>query len=526
MATPLPEYSNFAEDVIDRLAREDASGLALLWLDASGAREQRFGFADLARESRAVAAGLQRLGLRPGERVMLVVGREPAWWICSVALIRAGLVALPGTTLLTPKDFAARIESAGVAGVIADAANAEKLDAIRAQHPGLRVHVVCGGERAGWTPLAELASGRGDFERVRTRSVDPCLIYFTSGTTGPPKRVVHTHASYPLAHARTGDWWLGVGRGDLHWNLSDTGWAKAAYSSLFGPWSQGAGVFAQAAAGRFDPAATLETLRRFPISSFCAPPTAFRQLIALPELATTPLPALRRVQAAGEPLNPEVWHAFRAATGIEIREGYGQTESTILVCNHESFPVRPGSMGRAAPGFEVAVLGDDLAPAAAGAEGEIAVRVAPERPLGLFAGYEGNPEENAAKFRGDWYLTGDRGTRDADGYFWFIGRSDDVILSAGYRIGPFEVESALVEHPAVLEAAVVGKADPERYQIVKAFVSLRPGHAPSPALARALQEHVKRVTAPYKYPREIEFTQELPKTVSGKIRRVELRARS
>lgn len=524
LALDVPEFTNFATDVMDRFAEEQPDALALLWVDAAGEREARFSFAEIVAESRRVAAGLQRLGLRAGDRVKIVVGREPAWWICTLAAVRAGLVSIPGTTLLTPKDFDERFRRAGVVGVIADAANAEKVDAVREKHPNLRACVVTTGSREGWVSLGDFPAG-AEPEPVTTRAEDECMVYFTSGTTGAPKMVVHTHASYPIGHRVTGGYWIGCGPGDLHWNMSDTGWAKAAYSSLFGPWSQGAGVFVQEAPAKFDAADMLDTLRRFPITSFCSAPTAFRQLIAEPALAANPPKGLRRVQAAGEPLNPEVWHAWKAATGIEIHEGYGQTETVILVCNHESFPVKPGSMGRTAPGVEVEVVTEALEPAEPMSEGEIAVRIAPGRPVGLFVGYENNPEENAEKFREGWYLTGDRGYRDADGYFWFIGRSDDVILSAGYRIGPFEVESALIEHPAVLEAGVVGAPHPERYQIVKAFITLNAGHEATPELARELQDHVKRTTAPYKYPREVVFVDELPKTVSGKIRRVELRAR-
>ena len=453
----------------------------------------------------------------------IVLGRVPEWWICVVGMMRAGIVWVPGTTLLAPKDYAFRIEQAGISGVIVDSAAAERVDAVRAECPGLRHCIVTDASREGWLRLDEIMESAPAPERVETRSDETCVVYFTSGTTGYPKMVVHTHASYPLGHIVTGREWLGLSPGDLHWNLSDLGWAKAAYASLFGPWSQGATVFVQEAEGRFDPAATVETLSRFPITSFCGPPTAFRQMLAV-DLAAAKFPSLQRVQSAGEPLNPEVLEAFRDATGLTIREGYGQTETVILVCYRPDEEARPGSMGRVAPGVELEIIDDDLKPVPPGTEGEIAVRTSPQRPVGLFTGYENNPEENASKFRGDWYLTGDRGLRDEDGYFTFIGRADDVILSAGYRIGPFEVESALIEHPAVLEAAAVGAADPERYQIGKAYVVLHANQEPSDELARELQDHVKRTTAPYKYPREIEFVSELPKTISGKIRRVELRA--
>jgi acetyl-CoA synthetase/medium-chain acyl-CoA synthetase len=524
--TPIrvPEFYNFATDCIDRWA-EDPRRLALHWIDAAGRREQKLTFAELRDASRKVAGALAGLGLSRGERVKIVLGREPAWWVCVTGMMRAGIVWVPGTTLLAPKDYAYRIEAARIAAVIVDTAGAERVDAVRAQCPGLRACILTDGKRDGWQSLETLLASAPEPAPVRTRSDEACVVYFTSGTTGHPKMVVHTHSSYPLGHIITGRDWLGLGPDDLHWNLSDLGWAKAAYASLFGPWSQGAAVFVQEAPGRFDPAATVDVLRRFPVTSFCGPPTAFRQMLAV-DLAQAPFRALRKVASAGEPLNPEVFEAFRRETGLAIREGYGQTETTILTYYGPRDEPRPGSMGKVAPGFELEVIGDDLEPVPPGTEGEVAVRVRPTRPLGLFVEYENNPEENAAKFQGDWYLTGDRGVRDAEGYFTFVGRGDDVILSAGYRIGPFEVESALIEHPAVLEAAAVGAPDPERYQIVKAYVVLHKGHAASPALARELQEHCKRVTAPYKYPREIEFVDELPKTISGKIRRVELRARA
>jgi acetyl-CoA synthetase/medium-chain acyl-CoA synthetase len=367
-----------------------------------------------------------------------------------------------------------------------------------------------------------MASAMTTLKREPTRADEPMMIYFTSGTVGYPKMVLHTHVSYPIGHVVTGKYWLDLKPVDLHWNLSDTGWAKAAYSNLFGPWIMGAAMFTFDGRGRFDARQTLELLERYPISTFCAPPTAYR-LLVLENLSHYRLPALRHCIGAGEPLNPEVIEAWQRGTGQTIRDGYGQTETVILVANFPPVPVKPGSMGKPSPGFSIGIVDDDGREVPAGTEGDIAVKVTPRRPVGLFQEYWRNPEATANVIRGEWYITGDRAIKDEEGYFWFVGRSDDVIISAGYRIGPFEVESALVEHPAVAEAAVVASPDQLRGDIVKAFVILAPGHHASEQLIQDLQEHVKRVTAPYKYPREIEFTTELPKTISGKIRRVELR---
>jgi len=316
--------------------------------------------------------------------------------------------------------------------------------------------------------------------------------------------------------------WLDLGPDDLHWNLSDTGWAKACWSSLFGPWSQGAAIMVQQAAPKFDAKDALKLLHTQPITTFCAPPTVYRSMVAQ-NIKSMPPKALRHAVSAGEPLNPEVISQWNAATGLPIWDGYGQTETALLCCNSKHQKVKPGSMGVSAPGVDLNVIGPDLQPAAAGEEGDLAVRCKPDRPLGLFLGYEDNEKENKDKFRGEWYLTGDRGVRDEDGYLWFVGRSDDVILSSGYRIGPFEVESALLEHPAVLESAAVAFPDENAYEVVKAFVVLKNGITGDDALVKELQATVKRVTAPYKYPRVIEFVDALPKTTSGKIRRVELR---
>jgi acetyl-CoA synthetase/medium-chain acyl-CoA synthetase len=338
---------------------------------------------------------------------------------------------------------------------------------------------------------------------------------------------LHTQASYGLGHRLTGELWLDLRPDDLHWNISDLGWGKAAWSSFFGPWHMGACVFALEGTGKFDPLLTLDTLSQFPITTWCAPATALR-LIVRQDLSRWRYPRLRHCVTAGEPLNPEVFNLWRTATGLTLHEGFGQTETVALIANCPSlgYRVKPGSMGRALPSFDICLLDDQLNEVRVGTEGQIAIRVKPHRPLGLFREYWLNPQENARKFRGDFYLTGDQAARDADGYFWFIGRNDDVIKSSGYRIGPFEVESALLEHPAVLEAGVVGKADQLRGQIVKAWVVLRPGFAARDELKAELQAHCKKLVAAFKYPREIEFVAELPKTTSGKTRHCDLRQAS
>lgn len=518
----VPEFFNFGTDVVDRWAK-DSDRLAMLWVDDTG-QEARYTFDDMRRAANRFANVLYGLGVRQGDGAMLVLPRLPQWHSIVVGLMKLGAIPMPGTVLLTPKDYAYRINTAAAKVVIVDNANAAKVEEIRAECPTLQHLIVVGSPRPGWTAYdAAIATASDAFTAAPTRSTDPALIYFTSGTTGGPKMVLHTNASYPLAHIVTGKYWLDLQPGDLHWNLSDTGWAKAAYSNLFGPWRMGAAVFIQHSTGRFDAQETLRLLARYGITTFCAPPTAYRMMV-LENLAQYPLPRLRHCVGAGEPLNPEVITAWQAGTGLTIYDGYGQTETTILIANYPCMAVKPGSMGKPIPGFDVAIIDAHTGSVLpVGQEGDIAIRVKPQRPVGLFQEYWQNPEENAKAFCGDWYITGDRGLQDDEGYFWFVGRADDVIISAGYRIGPFEVESALLEHEAVAESAVVASPDEMRGAVVKAFVILAPGYTPSPALAETLQEHVKRVTAPYKYPREIEFVTTLPKTISGKIRRIELR---
>ncbi len=519
----VPEHYNFAFDVVDRWG-EDAEKLAMLWVN-DGGEEQRLSFRDFAVRSNQVGNALRTMGIRQGDRILIMSPRLPAWWEAVLGIMKIGAISMPGTTLLTPKDVAYRIQSAEAVAVITDEEGALKVEQVADECPTLRLKILLGAEREGWVNYARaVASAVTTLKRAPTRGDEPMMIYFTSGTVGYPKMVLHTHVSYPIGHLVTGKYWLDLKSTDLHWNLSDTGWAKAAYSNLFGPWIMGAALFTFDGRGRFDARQTLELLERYPISTFCAPPTAYR-LLVLEQLSGYRLPALRHCIGAGEPLNPEVIEAWQRGTGQTIRDGYGQTETVILVANFPSMPVKPGSMGKPSPGFTIDIVDDDGREVPAGTEGDIAVKVTPRRPVGLFKEYWRNPEATSNCLRGEWYITGDRAIKDDDDYFWFVGRADDVIISAGYRIGPFEVESALVEHPSVAEAAVIASPDPMRGDIVKAFVILAPGHQPTEQLAQDLQEHVKRVTAPYKYPREIEFTTELPKTISGKIRRVELRQR-
>lgn len=519
--TSAPEFYNFASDVMDGWARTHPQNIGLWCVDGRTGSEQKFTFARLAQLSRQAANFFQKNGVRRGDRVLVMLPRIPQWWIAMLGLIRFGAVPIPATQQLSARDVTYRLQTAQIRAVLTNSDATVKVDGF----DGVRFAV--GGGPTGWVDFdAELTQASAEFQAERTRSTDPGILYFTSATTGEPKMVLHTQASYALAHRLTGELWLDGKPGDVLWNVSDLGWAKAAWSSLFGPWQMGVCIFALDLHGKFDPAHTLDTLANFPINIWCAPPTALRLLVRQ-DLARWKFPHLRHCVTAGEPLNPEVFKLWKSATGHDIYEGYGQTESVILLGYFRSLggELRPGSTGKPTPGIPVGLVDEAGREVPAGQEGEIAVRVKPERPLGLFQEYWQHPEETAAHFRGDWYLTGDRAVRDTDGYFWFVGRKDDIIKSSGHRIGPFEVESVLLEHPAVLEAAVVGKPDHTRGHIVKAFVVLRDGNVPSEELVRTLQHHCRQTTAPYKYPREIEFVKELPKTISGKTRRFELRAK-
>jgi acyl-coenzyme A synthetase/AMP-(fatty) acid ligase len=521
----VPQRYNFVVDVIDRRAASEPDRPALLSLDAAGGVVARQTYADLSRESRRMAHVLEALGVRKGEPLFLMLPRIPQWYTVMLGAIRMGAIVMPGTTQLTARDVRYRIERSGAVAAIVDTDGAAKVDSVRDELPTLRTTVVVGeAPSASWQPFEGLLAAASDGPTADdpTAATDPMLVYFTSGTVAYPKMVLHPQ-SYAIGHAAiTARYWQDLRPDDVHWAISDTGWAKAAWGKFFGQFAAGVEVV-NMNMGKPDADQILDVVARNGVTTFCAPPTLYRMLV-LTDLHRHDLSSLRHCLSAGEPLNPEAMRVWEDGTGgLTIYDGYGQTETVNLCANYRCLPVRPGSMGKPCPGMDVAVLDDSGNPVADDEEGNIAVRVRPDKPIGMFLEYWRDPDATAACHVGDWYLTGDHARRDSDGYYWFEGRADDVITSAAYRIGPFEVESALVEHPAVAEAAVVGKDDPERTQIVTAFCILVPGVEGTPALARELQEHVRTVTAPYKYPREIHFVTELPKTVSGKIRRTELR---
>jgi len=512
-----PEYFNFGA-TIDSFAT-DPTRVALLWEDQDGNRA-RLTFADISAQSNRIANVLTGLGIKPGDPVMIVLPRISLWQCAYIGALKAGAIVIPCVSMLREKDLAYRANHAQARAIITAPESAEFAADLRNQCPSLEHFIIAGSPRPGWLSLQEaMTQAAPVFRFTPARADDPAICYYTSGTTKEPKAVLHGHA-YTYAHRFTGSLWLDLKPGDLHWTTSDTGWAKAAYGVLFGPWMNGATVFMYN--GRFDPSKEFELLSRYRITNFCAPPTEYRMLVK-EDLAAVSLPALRHCASAGEPLNPEVIGIWRDHFKLAIHDGYGQTETQLVAANLPEMEIKPGAMGPPFPGIDAVVLDEHLKECADGETGQIGVRVKPSKPPSIMLEYWKNPEENAAVFQGDFYLTGDQAYRDKDGYLWFVGHADDVISSAGYRIGPFEVESALLEHPAVIESAVVASPDHDRGAIVKAFVRVKPGVERNDALVAELQDHVKRVTAPYKYPREIEFVDDLPKTVSGKIRRTELR---
>ena len=517
----VPVRFNF---VIDTFEKWSSDRLCMRWVDDSGG-DRQISWKEMSDRANRVVNVLRAGGVKKGDRVFIQVGRLPEWWEAMLACLKMGAIAMPGTVMLTPKDIAYRMELSEPAAVVTEASIAPRFDEVRGKSGSVKAYLAIGGKPDGWLDFRGERDGAPAVAPAEpTLATDPAILYFTSGTTGFAKMVLHTQASYGIGHVATTRYWLDLAAEDLHWNISDTGWAKAAWSSFFSPFIAGAAQLVHNPTGAFSGKRVLDILAQYPITSMCGAPTIFRALV-LEDLGRWTFPSLRSCVAAGEPLNPEVIATWKAATGLEIRDGYGQTETCCLVGNYKGLKVKPGSMGKPSPGYDIAIIGDDGKPVAAGKEGDIGVRIKPARPVGLFREYWKNEQANRSSVRGDYYITGDRGVMDEDGYIWFVGRADDVILSAGYRIGPFEVESALLEHASVAESAVVSSPDDIRGEIVKAFVVLKSGFTASDALAVELQDHCKKVTAAYKYPRKIDFVTALPKTVSGKIRRIELRNR-
>ena len=520
----LPQEFNFGFDVVD-YASKHHDKTAFIAVSADGAEIREHRFSDLTQASNRFANVLRSTGIARGEFAVVILPRIPAWYEVIIGCAKVGVVSMPGTNLLTAKDIEYRVNKAGASTVVVTPEHVDKIDEIRSRCPTLEHFIVVGGSFENWTRYED-ATAAADPTLTRqqaggNQTRDLLMAYFTSGTTADPKLVPRDHG-YALAHLTTGAFWLDLTEADIHWTLSDTGWAKAAWGMLFAPWSMGATMVLYNGSG-FDAELHLNLIKKLGVTTFCAPPTIFR-MFAQMKLQEFDLSSIRHTVSAGEPLNPEVIRIWEEATGTTIYDGYGQTETVNIVANSPSLTVRPGSMGKAAPGFDVQIVNDDGEIVAEDEIGHIALRLTEPAPIGLFDGYfEGPNTRNRDAFRHGWYYTGDTATRDADGYIWFVGRSDDIISSAGYRISPFEVESVLLEHPDVVESAVVGKPDELRGHIVKAFIVLVEGKTPDDALTKDIQAFVKRTTAPYKYPREIEYRTALPKTISGKIRRIELR---
>ncbi len=509
---PTPSEFNWALDWFDSIGtRQDRTAL---WLVNEDGSEQKVTFSEMTRRSNRVANWLRGLGVRRGHRLILMLGNQVELWETILATMKLGAVIIPATPMLGAADLRDRVDRGEARHVVTTSVDATKFDDV----PGDYTRIAVGEGVVGWHSYADSASGSEEFTPDGvTRADDTLLLYFTSGTTAQPKLVEHTHVSYPIGHLST-MYWIGVEPGDVHLNISSPGWAKHAWSNVFAPWNAEATVFLYTYS-RFESSTLLEQMQRCGVTSFCAPPTVWRMLIQgdLGALRTPP----RKVVGAGEPLNPEIIEQVRRAWSVTIRDGFGQTETSVLVANTPGEEVVPGSMGRPLPGFEVELV-DPLSGEVA-SEGEICLRLDP-RPVGLMTGYADDAERNAQVMRDGFYHTGDVGSRDESGAITYVGRTDDVFKASDYRISPFELESVLLEHPAVAEAAVVPSPDPIRLAVPKAYVVLAAGHEPDRETAGAILGFAREHLAPYKRVRRLEFA-ELPKTISGKIRRVELRGR-
>ena len=523
----VPDNFNFGYDVVDEWARTNPDKLALLWTNDEGA-EVRYTFADIKRKSDQVASFYQSLGIGKGDCVMMMLKRRAEFWFSIVALHKLGAVAIPATHLLTPKDLIYRANSAQIKMIVsAD-------EPIMIQHvndclkdaPSVKIRVATGSyNKDGWYSMDEGMKNAGEFVRPEhvNDNHDISLLYFTSGSSGNPKMVAHNFL-YPLGHIVTAKYWHNVNENSLHLTVADTGWGKAVWGKLYGQWLSGAAVFVYDHE-KFTPANILAAMAKYKVTSFCAPPTIYRYLIR-EDLSQYDLSALKYCTTAGEPLNPSVFDFWKEHTGLDIHEGFGQTETAMTIGTFPWMTPKPGSLGVPNPAYDMDLLTNDGRSAEDGESGEIILHTDKRIPLGLFEEYYHNQELTKTVHDNGIYHTGDVAWRDGDGYYWFVGRTDDVIKSSGYRIGPFEVESALMTHPAVVECAVTGVPDEVRGQVVKATIILAKEYKDLPdkeELIKDIQNHVKKVSAPYKYPRVVEFVDELPKTISGKIKRVEIR---
>lgn len=522
----VPDNFNFAYDVVDELAASAPDKIALVWCNEAG-ENINFSFSQLKYYSDKAANFFKSLGIKKGDAVMLVLKRRYQFWFCLLALHKIGAIGIPATHLLTTKDYVYRNNAADIKMVVAvsEPEVIEHIEEAQKQSPTLLYKVAVGEEYEGWYNFdREIEKADDNFIKPTgkdaTTNEDISLLYFTSGTTGHPKMVQHNF-TYPLGHILTAKYWQNVQEDGIHLTVADTGWAKAVWGKIYGQWICGSAVFVYDY-DKFVPKHLLEVIEKYGITTFCAPPTIYRFFIK-EDLTKYNFEKLKYCVIAGEPLNPEIYNQFLKATGIKLMEGFGQTECTVALATYPWMEPRPGSMGKPSPGYYIDLLDENGNSCEVGEEGQIVIYTDKNKPVGMFDGYYRNAEKTEQVWHDGIYYTGDMAWRDEDGYYWFVGRADDVIKSSGYRIGPFEVESALLEHPAVLETAITAVPDPIRGQIVKATVVLAKGYTPSDALKVELQEHVKKVTALYKYPRIVEFVSELPKTISGKIRRVELR---
>ena len=523
----VPEHFNFGFDIVDEWAKQEPEKKALVWCDDDG-NAHTFTFTEISERSNQVAHYFESLGITKGTVVMLILRRRWEYWVCATALHKIGAILIPGSLQLAKKDLIYRGNSANVHTMVCldDPYVIEQVEEAQPEVPSMVHKILVGAPKEGWHNFAaESASFPTTYERPTGEAAnkwdDIAIIYFTSGTTGQPKMVQHNHA-HPLGHITTAKYWQQVQENKLHMSVSDSGWAKFGWGKIYGQWICGATIFAYDMK-KFIPTNLLQHMQDYKLTTFCAPPTMYRFMLQ-EDVASYDLSSIETFATAGEPLNPEVFEQWKRLTGKEIREGFGQTEGSVLLANFPWITPKPGSTGKPSPLYDIHLIKEDGTEAKAGESGSLTIcNLDHAYPVGLFTGYYKNPEATAATIHDGCYCPHDVFQPDEDGYYWFVGRNDDVIKCSGYRIGPFEVESALIEHPAVLECAITAAPDPIRGQVVKATIVLTKGYTPSDALTKELQNHVKHTTAPYKYPRIIEYVDELPKTLGGKIKRAQIR---